>query len=127
MDAIKDTDVVVLGGGSAGVSAAVAAARKGLKVILIERNSFLGGKATAAELGTVCGLYQFSKKEKPEYIVKGFAREFAEALQNRSNTKPLHNADGLHYLPYDIDAFKNICIELLNENKVVAVITNLNL
>lgn len=118
MDAIKDTDVVVLGGGSAGVSAAVAAARKGLKVILIERNSFLGGKATAAEVGTVCGLYQFSKKEKPEYIVKGFAREFAEALQNKSNTKPLHNADGLHYLPYDIDAFKNICIELLNENNV---------
>ena len=41
MDAIKDTDVVVLGGGSAGVSAAVAAARKGLKVILISCGNFL--------------------------------------------------------------------------------------
>ena len=118
MDAIKDTDVVVLGGGSAGIAAAVAAARKGLKVVLIERNSFLGGKATAAEVGTVCGLYQFSKNERSEYIVKGFAKEFAEKLQARSKTVPLHSAEGLHYLPYDIDAFKNICLELLKENKI---------
>jgi len=68
MELIKNTDVVVLGGGAAGIAAAVAAARKGLSVVLIERNSFLGGKATAAEVGTVCGLYRFSKKEKPEYI-----------------------------------------------------------
>ena len=118
MDANKYTDVVVLGGGSAGVAAAVAAARKGLQVILIERNSFLGGKATAAEVGTICGLYKFSKTENAEFIVKGFAKEFAEALQNKSNTKPLHNADGLHYLPYNIEAFKNISLRLLQDNKV---------
>jgi hypothetical protein len=87
-------------------------------LILIERNAYLGGKATAAEVGTVCGLYKFNKKEIPEYIVNGFAKEFAESLQNRSNTKPLHNADGLHYLPYQIDAFKNISLELLQENKI---------
>jgi FAD dependent oxidoreductase len=118
MEVNQHTDVVVLGGGAAGVAAAVAAARKGLSVILIERNSFLGGKATAAEVGTVCGLYQFSKKEESDYIVKGFAREFAGALQNRSGTKPLHNNAGLHYLPYDIEAFKKICLDLLNENNV---------
>ena len=118
MDAIQNTDVVVIGGGAAGVAAAVAAARKGSKVILIERNAYLGGKATAAEVGTVCGLYKFSKTEKPEYIVKGFSKEFAEALQTTSGTKPLHNAKGLHYLPYDIEAFKNICLGLLNKSKV---------
>jgi hypothetical protein len=118
MELIKNTDVVVLGGGAAGIAAAVAAARKGLKVVLIERNSFLGGKATAAEVGTVCGLYQFSKKEKTEYIVKGFAREFAEKLRSGSNTSPLHGPEGLHYLPYDIEVFKNISLGLMNENKV---------
>ena len=120
MQKIIDTDVLVLGGGSAGVSAAVAAAAAGLKVILIERNSFLGGKATAAEVGTVCGLYAFSKKEDPEFIVKGFAKEFAELLQDRSETMPLYNADGLHYLPYRIEAFKEISLDLLNKNKVTA-------
>ena len=42
MKAIVHTDVVVLGGGSSGVAAAVASAKAGLQVVLIERNSFLG-------------------------------------------------------------------------------------
>lgn len=118
METIHHTDVVVLGGGSAGVAAAVAAARRGLQVVLIERNAYLGGKATAAEVGTVCGLYRFSKKERSEYIVNGFAKEFAEKLQVRSKTEPLHVPEGVHYLPYNIEAFKNICLELVNENEV---------
>jgi len=119
MENVKNTDVVVLGGGAAGAAAAVAAARAGLKVILIERNSFLGGKATAAEVGTICGLYKFSKKEKAEWLVKGFAKEFAEKLQLASNSIPLQGPEGLHYLPYDIEAFKKLSVELLNEYKVV--------
>lgn len=118
MDKIHNTDVVVLGGGAAGVSAAVAVARQGLKVALIERNAYPGGKATAAAVGTICGLYQFSKNEKSAYIVKGFAKEFAESLQKASETNPLNSTDGLHYLPYDITAFKDLCLELLTENKV---------
>ena len=118
METVINAGVVVLGGGSAGVAAAVAAARKGLKVILIERNFFLGGKATAAEVGTVCGLYHFSKKEKSTYIVNGFAKEFAEKLQSESQSTPLHVPEGIHYLPYNIAAFKNICAELMRAHKV---------
>ena len=118
METIQHTDVVVLGGGAAGIAAAVAAARKGLQVILIERNAYLGGKATAAEVGTVCGLYKFNRTENSEFIVRGFAKEFAESLQSKSNTKPLYNTDGLHYLPYNIDEFKNISLSLLHENKI---------
>lgn len=118
METIQHTDVVVLGGGAAGVAAAVAAARKGLQVILIERNTYLGGKATAAEVGTVCGLYHFSKNEKSTYIVNGFTKEFAEKLQAESKTVPLHVPEGVHYLPYNVEAFKNICLNLINENKV---------
>ncbi len=118
MVTIKNTDVVVLGGGSAGVAAAIAAARKGLQVTLIERNAYLGGKATASEVGTVCGLYQFSKKEKSAYIVNGFAKEFAEKLQYKSNSSPLHGPEGVHYLPYQVDAFKTICLDWITENKI---------
>ncbi|MEP7143586.1 MAG: FAD-dependent oxidoreductase, partial [Ferruginibacter sp.] len=118
MKAPVHTDVVVLGGGPAGVAAAVAAVNKGLKVVLVERNSFLGGKATAAQVGTVCGLYKFSKTGQPAYIVKGFAKDFAEELRKRSGSLPLSSGSGLHYLPYDIEAFKNICTELLIANKV---------
>jgi len=118
MEPVLQTDIVVLGGGSAGVAAGVAAAKKGLKVILVERNAYLGGKATAAEVGTVCGLYRFSKNEMSQYLVKGFTKEFAEKLKTQSGTAPLFNSEGLHYLPYNIDAFKNICQDLMSENKI---------
>jgi hypothetical protein len=108
-----------LGGGSAGVAAAVAAARKGIRVMLIERNAYLGGKATAAEVGTICGLYHFSKNERSEYIVKGFAKEFAEKLRVQSNTCPLFSPEGVHYLPYHVEAFKEICFDLIKEHKIL--------
>lgn len=131
MNSKQHTDVVVLGGGVAGIAAAIGAARKGSKVTLIERNAFLGGKATAAEVGTVCGLYTYSKTEKPEYLVKGFAKEFAEILQKASDSMPLHNAEGLHYLPYDITVFKNTCLSLLKQHQVIvhlnATLTNINI
>ena len=41
-----ETDVVVAGGGPAGLAAAIAAARLGMKVTLVERYGFLGGMAT---------------------------------------------------------------------------------
>ena len=43
-----DTDVLVVGGGPAGLGAAIGAAQAGARVILAERYGFLGGNATAA-------------------------------------------------------------------------------
>lgn len=48
---IKECDVIVVGGGIAGVSAAIGAARGGMRVVLIEKSIVLGGLAT---LGNVC-------------------------------------------------------------------------
>src|SRR5918997_5910944 len=43
-----EPDVLVVGGGPAGLGAAVGAARAGAEVVLVERHGFLGGNATAA-------------------------------------------------------------------------------
>lgn len=43
------TDIVVVGAGSAGLSAAVQAAEKGAKVVLLEKNAFVGGNSQHAE------------------------------------------------------------------------------
>src|SRR6185369_2947528 len=43
---VARADLVVVGGGPAGISAAVAAARNGLSVILLERYAYLGGLAS---------------------------------------------------------------------------------
>jgi glycerol-3-phosphate dehydrogenase len=50
---LRDVDVLVVGGGTSGCAAAVAAARRGLRTALLDRYGFLGGTATAAMVG--CG------------------------------------------------------------------------
>src|ERR1700694_6089244 len=50
-------EVAVLGGGPAGIAAAVAAARAGRRTLLIERYGFLGGMGTAAGGTDFCGLH----------------------------------------------------------------------
>src|SRR2546425_8102822 len=52
-----DYEVVVLGGGPAGIAAAASAAAQGRKTILVERYGFLGGAGTASGVTTFCGLF----------------------------------------------------------------------
>lgn len=52
-----ECDVLIIGGGSAGVAAALAAARQGADTLLVERHGFLGGAGTAALVHSFCGLY----------------------------------------------------------------------
>lgn len=50
---MAETDVLVVGGGPAGISAAIAAAREGVRVILMERYGFVGGMVTQASMGSI--------------------------------------------------------------------------
>ncbi len=47
----EDIDVLVVGGGPAGIGAAIAAAREGLRVTLLEKRGFLGGNVTDSHVG----------------------------------------------------------------------------
>jgi hypothetical protein len=76
---LADADVVVAGGGPAGLGAALAAARLGARVVLCERYGFLGGNFTVASVGTVCGLY-LDTGDGFDFVVGGIARELADAL-----------------------------------------------
>ncbi|NBS51690.1 MAG: FAD-dependent oxidoreductase [Spartobacteria bacterium] len=76
------TDILVAGGGSAGLAAAIAAARCGARVVLVERQSILGGMATSAHVHSICGLYQLRANELEPLLESnpGFPREFAQRL-----------------------------------------------
>src|SRR5579884_3344949 len=67
-------EVAVLGGGPAGIAAAVAAARAGQRTLLIERYGFLGGMGTAAGVTNFCGLHANVHGELQQ-VVHGIADE----------------------------------------------------
>ncbi|MEY4521919.1 MAG: hypothetical protein RIT10_1104 [Bacteroidota bacterium] len=115
---INQQRIVVIGGGSAGIAAGIAAAEVGFQVLLIEKSAYLGGKATASEVGTICGAYRYSSTIQADLILKGFAKDFVEELAIVSNSKPLSNQYGLHYLPYNIQQFKELSLKKLTEKGV---------
>jgi hypothetical protein len=78
---------------------------------MFERNTFLGGAATAAYVSTICGLYYRNENRKSEYVMHGAVRAFAEALASASKTTPVSFAKGLYFLPYARHAFMRLADE----------------
>src|ERR1043166_2102567 len=83
-------DVVVLGGGPAGIAAATAAAMHGRTVLLVERYGFLGGMGTAAGVTNFCGLHANVHGEIRQ-VVHGVADELLARLDRLGglNAPPL--------------------------------------
>lgn len=76
-----ECDVLVIGGGSSGVSAAVAAARKGAKTVLVERNPLLGGDLLAGGLSWLSYFNLFREfSAEPKQLVFGIAYEIVQRL-----------------------------------------------
>lgn len=116
-------DVLVVGGGAAGIAAATAAGRAGARTILLERYGFLGGLASAAWVGTICGLYlRDAKGDQAVPVSGGFAQEFAARLQSASGAKPLRVDSGLWVLPYHPPDFARVADALMSEVKNVTVV-----
>lgn len=83
---MKQFDVVVIGGGPAGLSASLECAKSNLKVLLIERNPFLGGILQQC-IHNGFGLHYFKEElTGPEY-----AYRFIEKVESNSNITVLTN------------------------------------
>ncbi|MGB7769399.1 MAG: FAD-dependent oxidoreductase [Verrucomicrobiia bacterium] len=117
-------DVLVIGGGAAGVAAATAAGRAGARVVVLERYGFLGGLATTAQVGTICGLYlRDTAGAEATPAGGGFAQEFASQLQRAAGTKPIRVMDnGLWVLPYPPPAFARVADAMVSESGYVTLV-----
>ena len=105
-------DVVVVGGGAAGLAAAVSAARAGARTALIERYGFLGGMATAGMVSTICGLYLTSAAGPPEPLNPGFADDVARRLAAMPGCAEPVRRGRTHVLPYTPFAFACLADQL---------------
>jgi hypothetical protein len=77
-------DVIVAGGGSAGLAAALVAARGGARTLLIERHQRLGGMGVNALVHTFCGLFHPDVSRPWAWLNPGVPQEIGEAMMTRT-------------------------------------------
>jgi hypothetical protein len=123
-----ETDVLVIGGGPAGLGAALGAADAGANVVLVERYGFLGGNATAALVMPLVsyhtqqpvveqsdGVGLFPKDHGPgDPVIAGVMLRLLEKLVDAGGAIPPSSTTG-YMVPFDPEIFKLISLELLDE------------
>jgi hypothetical protein len=109
----RESDVLVVGGGIAGVSAAVCAARLGAKTLLVERYGYLGGITVGWPVPVV---FQYGRPGG--YFVQGIAREIVDRLDalggwvHPEEARSRHpHADGI----FDTELLKLVLVEMCEE------------
>lgn len=109
-------DVIVAGGGPAGVAAAVSAARCGADTLLIEKAGYLGGMATDAHIPAFCTFTDGKALE-----VGGVGLEILQAMKARMWRSPFYDAKpgrdfAYDWVPIDTEALKAVLDELVQQS-----------
>ena len=104
------SDIIVAGGGPAGVAAAVTAARMGAAVTLVERYGFLGGMATA---GFVFPFMSYYAGDRP--VIQGVWGEMIARLQQYPHGFKASTHLGMRHFCFDVEGLKQIWLDLCLE------------
>jgi threonine dehydrogenase-like Zn-dependent dehydrogenase len=111
MKKLDKYDVVVVGGGPGGIPAAIAAARLGMKALLVEKHPFLGGVA-ATGLPILAFLDRTGKQ-----VVKGIGDEMIKRLTAVGGSFDTHIPCPIHnsFTPVNPYLFRSIAVEMCEE------------
>ena len=121
---VSETDVIVAGGGPGGLPAAVAAARHGASVLLVEKYGFLGGLATAGLvvpiLGHTASRGDASSGESrcSEPIVEGLLKETTERMHALGGAPSWEESCLEWGIRFDAETFKRVADDLVEESGV---------
>jgi hypothetical protein len=121
---MKDSSyqLIVAGGGVAGTCAAISAARSGIRTILVERESYLGGTGYAGMFQYVCGLYLNGDNFPETTLNSGLPNEIALLLQKASPDSAVRKSGQLYLLPYRSRILKDILTTLSEAEKHLMVL-----
>ncbi|WP_411827531.1 FAD-dependent oxidoreductase [Luteolibacter sp. AS25] len=108
--------IAVIGGGSAGICAAIAAARNGAQVTLLERSDQLGGMGTRAMVHTFCGLYNPDTTKPPEIANPGLPAEIESLMRTETGAAPV-KIGKVYVLPQHPAAYAKIASSLTSAEK----------
>ncbi len=117
-------DAVIVGGGSAGVAAAIACAREGLDTLLIVRGSELGGNISQGLVHSISGLYLISGDVVPHPANGGFALEFTERLLKTESAMGPVRMNHVDVLLQEPQLFSLQCTRLCGKEKKLTVVFN---
>ena len=115
-------DILVAGGGVAGVPAAVAAARTGARVVLVERDDFLGGTGVTALHRYICGLYVNGPEAPTETLNAGLVREIIERLKVISPASHPLQMGRVWGFPFEPAQFREVFEELAQAEPKLTVL-----
>lgn len=106
-EVFAEVDVCVLGGGPAGLAAAVSAARGGARTLLVERYGFLGGMGTAGGVTNFAGLYG-RRAGRMQPLVRGVVDELLARIEQLGGlNQPQDGMQGrIRVRSYDTSAYK---------------------
>jgi hypothetical protein len=109
-------DVVLVGGGPAGIAASWSAAKHGAKVLLIERYGFLGGMGTAGGVTNFAGLYGI-RQGQMQQVVHGVVDEIFDRLSAVDGLNdPQDGMQGrIRVRSYDMSAYKCVADQMLRD------------
>ena len=119
MEIYGEYDVVVVGGGTSGVAAAIASARAGANTILIERLGILGGQMNVS--GPPGFAYAYMFNPRGEQIIAGIMEETHQRLLKAGHALPHTTPDfrvGYSFSLVDPDYWGLLIFEMMTENGV---------
>jgi len=119
-----ECEVLVVGGGVAGIAASIKAAREGASTILIEKNSFPGGTGIIGLHRFICGLYANTKDVPDTILNKGIASEICFMLQELAPEKIPLRMGKVYVLPFATSNFMSVLRSLSKKEKRLDICYN---
>ena len=119
-----ECEVLVVGGGVAGIAASIKAAREGASTVLIEKNSFPGGTGITGLHRFICGLYANTKDMPDKILNKGIASEICFMLQELAPEKIPLRMGKVYVLPFATSNFMSVLRSLSEKEKQLDIYYN---